>query len=284
MARPWKPRIYFTPDILGKAQVRQIASSLGLDHWGVIGRLVEFWLDAQVKATDAGELEGKSLHWLDLKVGKPGFAAAMVEVGWLEVTIKGIKVPAFDDFISKKAVRRMEKAMWASANREAAAATEGTLGTGCGPNVDRTPAQPKPRKPRTPKKPQQPVLPIEDVEKERFYRWWSQYPKHRAWRHNNCLKLWRELSPDDALLARMLAALESQKRSEQWIKEDGEYVPAADNWLIDRRWEGSDLPRSVPAGGRVQSEPGQFANRREYKPRKAPAPGEPPAEGGGRLF
>lgn len=47
----------------------------------------------------------------------------------------------------------------------------------------------------------------------------------------------------------MLQALEIQKRSEQWQKAKGQYIPHASTWLNGRRWEDEVKPdRAVPGG------------------------------------
>ena len=47
----------------------------------------------------------------------------------------------------------------------------------------------------------------------------------------------------------LLDALRQQKRSAQWLDEDGRFIPRAAAWLRQRRWE-DELPRSkrVPMG------------------------------------
>lgn len=52
----------------------------------------------------------------------------------------------------------------------------------------------------------------------------------------------------------MAAALERQKRSRDWTKEGGQFVPYPATWLNQRRWEDEDEPpTSGPPdpGGRV---------------------------------
>ena len=39
------------------------------------------------------------------------------------------------------------------------------------------------------------------------------------------------------LAQEMLDALARAKGSEDWLKEDGKWIPRADNWLNDQRWE-----------------------------------------------
>jgi len=68
-----------------------------------------------------------------------------------------------------------------------------------------------------------------------FLEFWRNYPCHDG--KYAALLEWRRLNPDSALLGTMLAALDRQKRSRQWTKEDGAFVPYARTWLHQRRWE-----------------------------------------------
>ncbi len=76
-----------------------------------------------------------------------------------------------------------------------------------------------------------------------FDRFWAAYPHKTAKAFAS--KVFARIDPDEALLARMLAALEWQAKSEQWLKESGLYIPHPATWLNAKRWE--DEP---PAGGR----------------------------------
>jgi hypothetical protein len=45
--------------------------------------------------------------------------------------------------------------------------------------------------------------------------------------------------PDQALLDRMLEAIEGQKQSRAWRKDNGQFIPHPATWLADRQWEDS---------------------------------------------
>lgn len=76
---------------------------------------------------------------------------------------------------------------------------------------------------------------------ERFARFWSAYPRKVA--KPDAVKAWAKHDPTDELLAVMLAAIERQKRSADWVKEDGRFIPHPATWLNKRRWE--DQPPEV---------------------------------------
>jgi len=70
-----------------------------------------------------------------------------------------------------------------------------------------------------------------------FEIFWASYPAHRQTGRKSAYSEWRKLKPDREMLDRMLSALDRQKESSDWIKEDGRYVPGIRKWLEDRYWE-----------------------------------------------
>lgn len=66
-----------------------------------------------------------------------------------------------------------------------------------------------------------------------FLRWWAMYPRHDG--RSEAKRIWMEdlrSVPAETLVQ----ALEFAKRSDDWQKENGRYVPSAAKWL-DGRWE-----------------------------------------------
>ena len=92
------------------------------------------------------------------------------------------------------------------------------------------------------KKPKKPTVKGFDV-------FWSAYPRKVA--KPNALKAFEKVQPDEALLSRMLDAVERAKASPQWMKDGGQYIPHPATWLNAQRWEdeiaqpvhGNGLPR-----------------------------------------
>ena len=70
---------------------------------------------------------------------------------------------------------------------------------------------------------------------KRFEEFWKAYPRKVG--KGAAEKLWNRLKPDDALLAKMLQAIEEQKSSSQWQKDNMQFVPHPTTWLNQRRWE-----------------------------------------------
>ena len=65
-----------------------------------------------------------------------------------------------------------------------------------------------------------------------FDSFWSAYP-----RKEGKAKAMVAFEKVDVPLETLLAALEAQKKSPQWTKDAGQFVPHAATWLNGRRWE-----------------------------------------------
>lgn len=68
-----------------------------------------------------------------------------------------------------------------------------------------------------------------------FELFWSAYPKKTA--KQQAIKAWEKLKPDEELLNKILTSLEQQKKSAQWTKDGGQFIPYPGSWLNGRRWE-----------------------------------------------
>ena len=65
------------------------------------------------------------------------------------------------------------------------------------------------------------------------------YPKHvnkaAAW------KAWLKLSDDAPTINQLIAKIEQQKKSADWLKDNGQFIPHPATWLNGRRWEDEGL-------------------------------------------
>jgi len=68
-----------------------------------------------------------------------------------------------------------------------------------------------------------------------FNAFWAVYPRKTA--KAAASKAWEKLAPDDDLVKIIVCAVEAQKASAQWHREDGRYIPSPATWLNGRRWE-----------------------------------------------
>lgn len=75
----------------------------------------------------------------------------------------------------------------------------------------------------------------EMVREDRFNKFWRNYPKKAG--KQEAKLAFEKLSPDDGLLKRMISALEKQKETQMWKKEEGRFIPYPARWLEGKRWE-----------------------------------------------
>lgn len=67
-----------------------------------------------------------------------------------------------------------------------------------------------------------------------FEAFWSAYPRKRS--KGDAFEAWQTLRPSVELQARMLAAIEVSRRSDDWREERGKYVPYPASWLRAAGW------------------------------------------------
>ncbi|MGE4465846.1 hypothetical protein, partial [Sphaerochaeta sp.] len=68
-----------------------------------------------------------------------------------------------------------------------------------------------------------------------FMQFWSAYPRKVG--KGAAEKSWKNLKVDDTLLKTILDAVEAQKKSNQWVRDNGQYIPYPATWLNQKRWE-----------------------------------------------
>lgn len=78
-----------------------------------------------------------------------------------------------------------------------------------------------------------------------FEKFWTQYPKKKS--KKPALKAFQKINPDDALLSTMLSALDTQKHTHDWTKEEGQFIPLPATWLNQARWEDEVPAQKVQA-------------------------------------
>ena len=74
-----------------------------------------------------------------------------------------------------------------------------------------------------------------------FDQFWKIYPKKIA--KKEARKAFEKIAPDAHLLERMLAAVQTQKRSKQW--QDKQYIPNPATWLRRGQWEDELPPEQI---------------------------------------
>ena len=88
---------------------------------------------------------------------------------------------------------------------------------------------------------------------EPFRQFWQSYPRKVS--KTEAEKAYRKLKPDAALQATLLSAVALQAQSQDWLKDDGRFIPHASTWLNQRRWEDQ---LGAPSGA-VHRVPDRFA-------------------------
>ena len=74
----------------------------------------------------------------------------------------------------------------------------------------------------------------------KFLKFWEAYPNKVA--QSQAEREFSTLNPSDQLFAIILESLEKWKKSSQWTKEDGEYIPYPEKWLREGMWESEIKP------------------------------------------
>ena len=90
-------------------QVVRISSALNADRLRVCGALLVFWSLFNEHSED-GLLDGYSLDLIDTVIGWPGFAQALVGVGWLTLEGDSARIPDFSSHNGSSAKRRASDA------------------------------------------------------------------------------------------------------------------------------------------------------------------------------
>ncbi len=74
------------------------------------------------------------------------------------------------------------------------------------------------------------------------------YPKRVA--KKDARRAWDKLNPDEGLTNKILAQIALAKKSEEWQKANGKFIPFPASWLNGRRWE-DEIPASSPKRERL---------------------------------
>lgn len=81
----------------------------------------------------------------------------------------------------------------------------------------------------------------------RFAEFWKTYPKKVG--KGAAEKSFKRIHPDEELLQAMILAVNKAKASQQWQKDNGQYIPNPATWLNQRRWEDEIKPDEPEQNG-----------------------------------
>lgn len=88
---------------------------------------------------------------------------------------------------------------------------------------------------------------------EDFERFWNAYPRKQG--KGKLEAIWRKISPSKSDLGIMLKAIEIQKKSPEWKRESGRFIPSPTRWIAERRWEDVDQePIPTPSVSKKREE------------------------------
>lgn len=78
---------------------------------------------------------------------------------------------------------------------------------------------------------------------KRFDEFWAAYPRKIG--KDAALKAFKKRKPSAELLGKMISAIENQKHSVQWNRDNGQFIPNPATWINQGRWE-DELPEPSP--------------------------------------
>ena len=68
-----------------------------------------------------------------------------------------------------------------------------------------------------------------------FENFWKEYPRKVA--KTKAVEAFNKINPSEELVAKMIDAVTVQRKSAEWRKDGGQFIPHPSTWLNQRRWE-----------------------------------------------
>lgn len=229
------------------------ADELEIQPVHMMGLLISFWMWA-LDNTPTGDLDGITPRMIARAAQWDGpaekLSTALIRAGWLDENGDGkLTIHDWYEYTGKLIDQRQAEKERSQRRRAAAAAsangnTDDRQTTDGQPQDGRRKAKGRvdqSRQDQT-KESKDPPSPSGEGEttgrsaiEVRFAEFWSAYPKKVAKQY--ALKAWKRLKPDADLHDRIMRAVDAQKRSEQWRRENGRYIPNPATWLNGGQWE-----------------------------------------------
>ena len=78
-----------------------------------------------------------------------------------------------------------------------------------------------------------------------FDQFWSVYPRKVG--KKDAVKVWNQIRPNPDLTNQIVQGVERWKRSEQWTKDDGRFIPYPATFLRGERWNEYDRAEVIPS-------------------------------------
>ena len=81
------------------------------------------------------------------------------------------------------------------------------------------------------------------LQEERFSSFWKEYPKKVG--KQAAVKSWDKIKPSVELFEVIMQAIADAKKSQEWTKDNGQYIPHPATWLNQGRWEDELTPAKI---------------------------------------
>ncbi|MEX2053051.1 MAG: hypothetical protein WD898_02380 [Candidatus Paceibacterota bacterium] len=72
-------------------------------------------------------------------------------------------------------------------------------------------------------------------DEEKFDHFWKEYPCKKSKKYTR--QVWEKLGIGDELFEIIMRAVQEQKKSDQWTKDKGRFIPHPASWLNGERWD-----------------------------------------------
>jgi hypothetical protein len=216
-------------DLPDKPEVHAIAGELKIDPDAVVGKLIRVWAWFD-KQTSDGNARGVTFVTIDRFAFVTGFAKAMENVLWLKEENGILIMPKFDRHTSASAKTRATTGERVKRHRNAKGNGDVTAKSLPREEKNNRDSSNKPISSNSSKKPN-PVN-NSDAREGWFELFWKTYPRKVG--KGAAERAWEKVSPN--VYPAILKAIELQKRSEQWLRDGGQFIPHPSTWLNEKRW------------------------------------------------
>ncbi len=99
----------------------------------------------------------------------------------------------------------------------------------------------------------------------KFTEFWNLYPKKKS--KGQAEKAWKKIKPNDGVHSNIMAGLNRALKSDDWLKDNGQFIPYPATWLNSKGWEDEYINRptdrtieGTPQRCKVCKETGIFIN------------------------
>lgn len=230
-------------------KTKKLARLLGVSLPAAIGHLHFLWwwaLDfAQDSVLDKFDVEdiADAMHW----DGDPNeLWDALIASGYVDLTETGSVIHDWAEYAGKLLERRAkDRARKRAAGESAGVPTEfrqssAGVPTEAAGNLNDSSVTNQPTNLNQPTVPTVPTVPTnQQLIADRFASFWSAYPKKVG--KKACVNAWTKLNPNDELFDKIMSSLTWQKKSAQWTKDDGRFIPNPLTWLNQGRWDNEPM-------------------------------------------